>query len=40
MHAAGIEKFQFEPLTVAIAAMLGYTVLFAAVTIWRLSSKG
>lgn len=40
MHAAGITKFQFEPLTVAIATMLGYTVLFAGVTVWRLSKKG
>jgi hypothetical protein len=31
---------QFEPVTVAIGTMLGYTVLFAAVTIWRLSKKG
>ena len=37
MHAAGITKFQYEPLTMSIAAMLGYTVLFAAVTIWRLA---
>ena len=40
MHAAGISKFQFEPMTMAIATMLGYTVLFAGVTIWRLSKKG
>jgi ABC-2 type transport system permease protein len=40
MHVAGIEKFQFEPLTMAVASMLGYTVLFAGVTIWRLSRKG
>jgi ABC-2 type transport system permease protein len=40
MHLAGITKYQFEPLQMAIAAMLGYTVLFAAVTIWRLSKKG
>jgi len=39
MHAAGITKFQFEPMTVAIATMLGYTVLFAGVAIWRLSKK-
>jgi ABC-2 type transport system permease protein len=39
MHAAGVAKFQFEPLAMAIATMLGYTVLFAAVTIWRLSRK-
>ena len=40
MHMAGITKMQFEPVTVAIGTMLGYTVLFAAVTIWRLSKKG
>ncbi len=40
MHMAGITKYQFEPLSVAIATMLGYTVLFAGITIWRLSKKG
>jgi len=40
MHLAGITKFQFEPLQMAIASMLGYTVLFAGVTIWRLKQKG
>jgi ABC-2 type transport system permease protein len=40
MHAAGITKFQFEPVTIAIATMLGYTVLFSGVTIWRLMRKG
>jgi ABC-2 type transport system permease protein len=39
MHLAGIAKYQYEPLPVAIATMVGYTVLFAAVTIWRLSRK-
>ncbi len=37
MHSAGIEKFQFFPLQLAIAAMVGFTVLFSAVTIWRLT---
>jgi ABC-2 type transport system permease protein len=40
MHLAGIAKFQFEPLQMAIATMLGYTVLFAGVAIWRLKHKG
>jgi len=40
MHMAGVTKMQFEPLTVALATMLGYTVLFAGITIWRLSKKG
>jgi ABC-2 type transport system permease protein len=39
MHAAGITKFQYEPLAMSIAAMLGYTALFAWVTVWRLSQK-
>jgi ABC-2 type transport system permease protein len=40
MHMAGISKFQVEPLPMALATMLGYTVLFAGVTIWRLTRKG
>ncbi len=40
MHLAGITKYQFEPMAVAIATMLGYTVLFAGVTVWRLKQKG
>jgi ABC-2 type transport system permease protein len=39
MHLAGITPHK-EPLAIAIAIMLGYTVLFAGVTIWRLSRKG
>jgi ABC-2 type transport system permease protein len=38
MHLAGGQTF--EPLSMSIAFMLGYTVLFASVTIWRLSQKG
>jgi len=40
MHAAGVTNFQHEPLTMVIATMVGYTVLFAGVTIWRLTKKG
>jgi ABC-2 type transport system permease protein len=40
MHLAGITKYQYEPLLMAIVSMLGYTVLFAGVTIWRLKQKG
>jgi len=40
MHAAGITKFQFEPLAMAIATLVGYTVLFAGITVWRLKSRG
>ena len=40
MHLAGISKFQSEPLVMAIATLLGYTVLFAGVAIWRLQQRG
>jgi ABC-2 type transport system permease protein len=40
MHAAGITKYQFMPLQLAIAALVGFTVLFSAVAIWRLARKG
>jgi ABC-2 type transport system permease protein len=40
LHLAGITDLRFESLPMAIAAMLGFTVLFAGVTIWRLSKKG
>jgi ABC-2 type transport system permease protein len=40
MHLAGMTEYQYEPLSVAIATMLGYTVLFASITVWRLSRKG
>ena len=40
MQAAGIAKYQFEPPQIAIATLLGYTVLFSAVAIWRLARKG
>jgi ABC-2 type transport system permease protein len=41
MHLSGATtKIPLEPLSMAIATMLGYTVLFAGVTIWRLKHKG
>lgn len=40
MHAAGATKFQFEPLLMAVAGAVGFTVLFSAVAIWRLAKKG
>jgi ABC-2 type transport system permease protein len=40
MYMADITKMQFEPLTMAIGTLVGYTVLFAAVTVWRLGKKG
>lgn len=40
MHAADVEKFAFFPVQMSIAAMVGFTVLFSAVTIWRLTRNG
>ena len=40
MHAAGVQKFQFLPASMAAATLLGFTVLFSAVAIWRLARKG
>ena len=40
MHAAGYEKFQYVPVTMALAGTIGFTVLFSAVAIWRLARKG
>lgn len=40
MHAGGIEKFQFIPVTMAVAATIGFTVLFSGIAIWRLKTKG
>ena len=40
MYAAGVAKYQFEPLLFAIAAQIGFTVLFSGVAVWRLTRKG
>ena len=40
MHAAGVQKFQFMPATMAAATLVGFTVLFSALAIWRLARKG
>ena len=40
MHAAGVAKFQYEPLLVAFVSSIGFTALFSAVAIWRLARKG
>jgi ABC-2 type transport system permease protein len=40
MHAAGATKLQGEPILMAMASLVGYTVLFSAVAIWRLAKKG
>ncbi|MBC8026635.1 MAG: ABC transporter permease [Steroidobacteraceae bacterium] len=40
MHAAGATKFQFMPLQMCVAALVGFTVLFGAVAFWKLSRKG
>lgn len=40
MHAADVTKYQFEPVAVAVASLVGFTALFSAVAIWRLRAKG
>jgi ABC-2 type transport system permease protein len=40
MHAAGATKYQFIPAQLAVAGVLGFTVLFSAVAIWRLARRG
>jgi ABC-2 type transport system permease protein len=40
MHLAGITKEQYESLPMAIVSMVGFTVVFAGITIWRLKQKG
>jgi len=40
MQAVGITRPYFVPLQMAIGALLGFTVLFSAVAIWRLARKG
>lgn len=40
MHLAGVRQFQFESLAMAVAALLGFTMLFAGLARWRLSRKG
>ena len=40
MHAAGVTKFQFEPVLMAAAALVGCTVLFGGVATWRIARKG
>jgi ABC-2 type transport system permease protein len=40
MHAGGATKFQFGTAQSAIVALVGFTVLFSAVAIWRLAKKG
>lgn len=40
MHAADVSKYQFIPVQFAIAGLVGFTVLFSAVAIWRLARKG
>ena len=40
MYAAGATKYQFIPLQLAVAGLVGYTVLFSAVALWRLARKG
>lgn len=40
MHAAGVEALQFEPMLMAAGSVVGFTVLFSAVAIWRLARRG
>ena len=40
MQAVGITKSYFIPMQMAIGALVGFTVLFSAVAIWRLAKKG
>jgi ABC-2 type transport system permease protein len=40
MHAAGVEKYQYEPALVALISTIAFTGLFSAVAIWRLARKG
>jgi len=40
MHAAGVTKYQFEPVAIAVGTLVGFTVLFSAIAIWRLARKG
>jgi len=40
MQAVGINKPEFVSMQMAVGALLGFTVLFSAVAIWRLARKG
>jgi ABC-2 type transport system permease protein len=40
MHAAGVTKVPLEPVSMALAGVVGYTILFSAIAIWRLARKG
>jgi ABC-2 type transport system permease protein len=40
MHAADVTKFQFVSVQMSIAALVGFTVLFSAIAIWRMVTKG
>lgn len=38
--AGGVGKFRYIPLEIALAALLGFTVLCSGIAMWRLSRKG
>jgi ABC-2 type transport system permease protein len=40
MHAAEVTKFQFVSVQMAIVALVGFTVLFSAIAVWRMATKG
>lgn len=39
-HAADVTKFPLLPIPLALGALVGFTVLFSAIAIWRLARKG
>ncbi|MEM7479762.1 MAG: ABC transporter permease [Acidobacteriota bacterium] len=40
MHAAGAEQYQFVPLQLSLAALIGVTVLAGAIAVWRVARRG
>jgi ABC-2 type transport system permease protein len=40
MHAAGVTKYPLFPAQLSIAMLLGFTVLFSGIAVWRLARKG
>jgi ABC-2 type transport system permease protein len=40
MHAAGVERFQFVPLSLSLGALVAFTVATSAVAVWRLARRG
>jgi len=40
MHAADVAQFQIWPVQMCLVALVGFTVLFSGVAVWRMVSKG